>query len=702
MSGYGGWAGKVLRVDLTNGRIWTEDTIERYLPYVGGTGIGYKVMWDEVPAGTKPWDPENRIIFAVGPLAGTSAPCSGRTAVTTLWPTCWPVPLVASGHMGGQFAAKLKYAGYDALIVQGRASRPVWLMIADRKVKVRDAAGIWGRGIRDATVAISGIMGPDAVVASIGQAGENLVPMSVVINAASHSAGGIGSVMGSKNLKAIGVQGTGSIRIAGKKEDWEKLVKYHLTLFGAANQHVVPNTPQPWAEFYDPKTHWRASKGNRWGAAAHRVETGTCDPHDLNRMAYRSNTAAYYFGDIAWQFTVRGNGCSSCPIRCNALLKVPSVTKKYGISDMGQNSCAGLNFGRAFFKEFPDGPKGMTGLEASMVGMHLADDLGVWCNFSQLQRDLKKLYYGGILEKKLSSREFQSYSWRKYEQGDPAFLFELLPRMAKKEGELAMALGLGTGYLLERWGIPEETWSKDKSLNYWKMGHPRHHASEETGQCGLLINLMYNRDPQCHSHTTFSRNGLPVAVLKKLAFELWGAPEAVDGMGAYQPMHPAKARMAKWALLRKELHDSISLCNWMGPWVASPLRERGYRGDNSIESMLYSTVTGDQKNPEELDHVAERIFLLHRALTIRRMQTMDMRTRHDQIPEWVFSDPSGKKPFTKGTVHMDREDVRLALDMFYKEMGWDTATGAPTRETYRKFGLDVVAKELARQNWVPR
>ena len=115
MATKGGWAGKVLRVDLSTGRIWTEDTIEKYKDYLGGTGIGYKVIWDEVPAGTKPFDPANKIIFAVGPLAGTGAPSSSRTAITTLWPTCWPKPLVASGHMGGHFAAELKYAGYDAV-----------------------------------------------------------------------------------------------------------------------------------------------------------------------------------------------------------------------------------------------------------------------------------------------------------------------------------------------------------------------------------------------------------------------------------------------------------------------------------------------------------------------------------------------------------------------------------------------------------
>ncbi|MCJ7496143.1 MAG: aldehyde ferredoxin oxidoreductase, partial [Deltaproteobacteria bacterium] len=326
---------------------------------------------------------------------------------------------------------------------------------------------------------------------------------------------------------------------------------------------------------------------------------------------------------------------------------------------------------------------------------------GIWCNYSQLQRDFQRLYYSGIIKNKISEKEFKSYSWDKYEKGDPSFLFEVLPRIAMKEGELATVLGLGTGYMFEKWSLSEDEWKADHGLNYWKMGHPKHHSTEEAGQCGLLVNLQYNRDAQCHSHTNFIRNGLPLSVQKGLATEIWGSPQAVDAVGAYTPMHPSKAKMAKWSLLRKELHDSLSLCNWMGPWVASPLKERGYRGDDSIESMLYRLATGDKKDRQELDQVAERIFVLHRALMIRDMGTKEVRTKHDTIPEWVFTDKSGKAPFTKGTTRMDRNDVKVAMDMFYDEMGWDRGTGAPTLQAYRKVGLDKVAEELGKRKLLP-
>ena len=423
MAKHGGWAGKVLRVDLSSGRISTEDTIEKYKDFLGGTGIGYKVIWDEVPAGTKAFDPSNKVIFGVGPLAGTGAPCNGRTAITTLWPTCYPKPLVASGHMGGHFAAELKYAGYDAIIIEGKADRPVWLSITDGRVEIKGARSLWGQGIRRTTIEISQIMGPEASVTAIGQAGENMVPMSVVMNSVSHSAGGVGGVMGSKNLKAIGVRGTGKVVLAGDKGEWEKLVKLHLSLLGANNQHVVPNSPQPWAEYFNAGSRWVASRGRQWGASQPGIDTGSCDPHDLNRIAYRTNNAAFYLGAKAWKYTVRGNGCTGCPIRCHTTVKVPSVSSKYGIPDIGQNTCGGLNFGRSFFKTFPDGPRGETVIESCMVGMHIADDLGLWCNYGQIQRDFMKLYYTGKIKEKLDEKEFKSYSWDKYEKGDPTFLF---------------------------------------------------------------------------------------------------------------------------------------------------------------------------------------------------------------------------------------------------------------------------------------
>ena len=695
MAQYGGWTGKTLRVNLSTRKISTEDTIEKYKDYLGGTGVGYKVLWDEVPAGTKAWDEANKIIFGVGPITGTGAPCGGRTSVTAISPMPYPTELVATGHMGGQFGAQLKFAGWDNIIIEGKADKPVYLAIMDDKVEIRDAGNMWGNGIYRATEQISEEMGSDTCVAAIGQAGENLVRQSVVMNSYSHSAGaGMGSVMGSKNLKAIGVLGSGSIQIAADKAEWKQYVRYMLTLLGANNNHVVPSTPQRWAEFYDPSSRWTARKGLFWGSADPPVETGECDPHDLNSIGYRTMKAIMDLGPMAERYTVRMGGCHSCPIRCHIYVNVPSAAAKYGVSSYAANTCVGWG-GKSVFKKFPDGPQGLTSIEANILGKHLADDYGTWCNYGLLQREFQWAYDNGYIKANLSAEEYKSIPWDKFEKGDPEFLFDFYKRIAYKQGEFGAAFADGSGRLAARWKF-SQAYYDDHNVVWWKMGHPKHHSTEDAGQVGALQQLPYNRDAQIHSSTNFTRNGLPLAVKKNVFEKLFGQGfgAAVDAVNNCTPMNAYKAKWAKFGLIRKELHDSLTFCNWMGPWYASPLKERDYVGDLGLEAKFYSMATGDQKTTEELDLVGERLFNLHRALTIRDMGTKEMRVQHDTIPNWVFDYPADKKPFTPGHYKMDRADMEIAKNMFYTEAGWDGATGSPSRYTYERLGLKGVADAL--------
>ena len=162
-----------------------------------------------------------------------------------------------------------------------------------------------------------------------------------------------------------------------------------------------------------------------------------------------------------------------------------------------------------------------------------------------------------------------------------------------------------------------------------------------------------------------------------------------------------KARFAVWSVLRKELHDSLTLCNWMYPLAASPLKSRGYEGDVSAEAQLYSLATGDRKDAAALDRVAQRIFTLHRLLTMRDMGTAEMRARHDTVPNWVFDGPADRPPFTPGSIRMDRDDIEKGKDLFYDVLGWDRRTGAPTRAALSKLGLGDAADRLARSGLLP-
>ena len=153
--------------------------------------------------------------------------------------------------------------------------------------------------------------------------------------------------------------------------------------------------------------------------------------------------------------------------------------------------------------------------------------------------------------------------------------------------------------------------------------------------------------------------------------------------------------------MRQVLHDSFTLCNWVWPMTFSPRKERGYKGDLSVEAQYMSAITGQEWSEEELDHAVERCIQLHRAMTVKAAGTTDMRNNHDVISNFIFDMDPDKQPFTPGTVKMEREDWQKALTMFYQQFGWDPTTGAPTRETLEKFDLKDVADDLEALNLLP-
>src|SRR5512142_1205326 len=529
MANLGGYTGKILRVDLSTGKVTSEDTM-KYKDYLGGTGLAYKILWDEVQPGVGAWAPENRIIFGVGPLTGSGSPLSGRVSITSLWPI-HPQERPGTGHMGGHWGAELKFAGWDSIIVQGKADKPGWISIVDDKVELRDASRLWGNGIFRATAEICDEIGSDARVAAIGQAGENLVRLSCIMCDRSHSAGGLGSVMGAKNLKAIGVRGSGNVPIAADKKVWKDLVYQYLSLIGANSGGVVPRTPQPWAEFYG-NTRWTARKGLYWGAANPPVETGECTADDLNRMAFRTQKGILDHGAGPGEaHMVRSGGCFSCPIRCHVYTDVPAI-EKYGVSRYQGNTCSGNSTGKIFYDKIKSGTE--NAIEISQLGSALADDYGLWNDYSQIGDSFLAAYREGIIKAHLDPKEYDSIPWKLMESADPGFIVDLFKRIVWKQGELGKALADGPALLEKRWPEMVEIHKKDPEVLCFKMGHAKHHAQESQGQVGTLINMMYNRDPMCHTHTNFMGSGLPMNLQKEISAELSGRGDAIDASGAHK------------------------------------------------------------------------------------------------------------------------------------------------------------------------
>ena len=221
-----GWAGKTIRIDLTKGNYVTQPTPDILMrDFLGGAGINAKILYDEVGPEIDPFDPENRLIFGAGPLVGTLAPSSARYTVTAKGPFTFAF---CDSNSGGHFGPELKYAGYDHLVFVGRSPKPKYLLIDDNKVELKDAQHLWGKDVWQTEDIIKEDVGdPDIKIAAIGPAGESLVRYAVIINDHARAAGwgGMGAVMGSKNLKAVAVRGTKGIQVA----DQDKFEKACLT-----------------------------------------------------------------------------------------------------------------------------------------------------------------------------------------------------------------------------------------------------------------------------------------------------------------------------------------------------------------------------------------------------------------------------------------------------------------------------------------
>jgi len=231
-----GYYGRLLEINLSTGKIEKtripDSDIQNFL---GGRGLGAKILFDRLKPGTDPMSPENILMFLTGPFVGYPIPSSSRTCVVTKSPRTSPADkkykhssTLSYANMGGFFGPELKYAGYDGLLVTGKADKPVYILVEDEKVSIEDASKFWGMRTDEFDKAFHSTLGDGRYESCyIGPAGENLVPMACIINTAARAAGrgGTGCVMGSKNLKAVAVKGSGIPEVADLKKYNELLEK---------------------------------------------------------------------------------------------------------------------------------------------------------------------------------------------------------------------------------------------------------------------------------------------------------------------------------------------------------------------------------------------------------------------------------------------------------------------------------------------
>jgi len=300
-----GYAGKILRVNLSTGDISVEERDERFCRrYLGSTGLIAYTLLKEVPPRIDPFDPQNKLIFALGPVAGAPLAGAGRNSVGAKSPLTFGF---GKAEVGGHWGAEFRRTGYDGLIVEGRAKRPVYLWITDERVEIRDAAHLWGQPTKETQERIRQELGDERIrVAGIGPGGERRVRFACIINDLKDAAGrtGMGAVMGSKNLKAVAVRG----RKAPQLADGEKVRSI---------------------------ARWLADNYQTLAANLHQFGTGS--GMDAGRLSGNLPTRNFRDGDfvevveisadtLKERIGVGMDGCYACPIRCK---KVVQVTEPY-------------------------------------------------------------------------------------------------------------------------------------------------------------------------------------------------------------------------------------------------------------------------------------------------------------------------------------------------------------------------------------
>ena len=320
------WVGTILRVDLSAGTIAKEPlNMQDAHEYVGARGLGTKYYCNEVDPKIDPFSPENKLIFMTGALTGTFAPSAGRYEVVSKSPL---TGTIGAANSGGHFGPELKYAGYDGIIFEGRADNPVYLYVNDDVVELRDASHLWGKNVHETTDLLETEVGKFRI-ATIAPSGENGVLFAGVMNDKNRAAGrgGMGAVMGSKNLKAVVVRGTGSVKVARSQAFLEESMKSRTIL----REHPVCGT----------------------GLAAYGTEilvniineVGGLPKNNGRDGAVFENAYEISGEKLAESALVKNQGCFGCTIACGRVTKIePDESEFYGFGE-GPEYEAGWSFG---------------------------------------------------------------------------------------------------------------------------------------------------------------------------------------------------------------------------------------------------------------------------------------------------------------------------------------------------------------------
>lgn len=582
MSKLFGYAGSILRVDLTKGKIRKEELQADFARrFIGGSGFNARVLYDEVGVNVAPLSPENRLMFGIGALSGTSAPCCSRTTITAKSPL---TGIYGDSNFGGDFGPTVKFAGYDQIILTGRAKRPVYLWIDDSRVELKDAEHLWGLTTWDVDDLIKEELGDEELrTAIIGPAGEKKVLFASVIGQRYRAAGraGIGAVMGSKNLKAIAVRGTGGVQIANLDEFQRAVKEAFLSIL----KHPS------YRRFSTYGTLDQIASYNAMGLA--RVRNGT--------QTFFEGLENITAEALEEKYKVRNIACFACPIHCTHFHSI----------DEGR------------FAGTMGGKPELTAAEAFGVNVG-NDDLAAICYLQDLSNKLgldmheggdvigmaMDWFEQGIITKK--ETDGIDLTW-----GNVDAIIELLTQIAGTEG-FGAVLAKGVKGACEA-----------MNLKFKRPGHIKGMGmTYKDLRGGKSWALAYAVNPRGADHL----KGYPVFEAigdRETAHAMFGTEEIVNPYSD----NPAKGRMVKWHEDFIAVLSSTGLCILECLFLFSSV-------DMKLISRMFSAATGWDVSEEELWKSGERVYHLFKSYNLR----LGLTSKDDTIPEYFIKEPVPSGP----------------------------------------------------------
>ncbi len=642
-----------LEIDLSTGGIERVETDPRDTEmYLGGLGTNAKIIWDRVPPELDPFDPENLFIVGPGILDGTLATGANRTVLTSISPQ---TRLLGFSMMGGFLGPELKYAGYDKIIVRGKADDLVYLLIRDDKVEIRDARHLRGKGALETADAIRSEVGDSNLqVLAIGLAGENRVYFaSVEHGRSSASRLGLGAVMGSKNLKAIAVRGTKEINVVKPEKLWElcqqvlDYIQYRLDnpIKGVPAILSMIGSPQEMI-LYDEKWH---TTSFAWGHARYR------------RKDFWNEEIERRWHEVQRNAIERLVSCYNCPVRCGAIIRHPFLpTHRYLM--------------KCYTK--------LTYLMAAMVDdldfgfkiAGLAHNYGVdGFTAPQVMAFAIELYENGIL----TDKDLPNFPKENAER-----FYYLLEKIVRREG-IGDILANGVYWAARQIGKGAEKFDHNTTKKHEQMTiklgmlNPIYFIMYATGEKGNITQIE-GQIPQAplpkDYREEFVRDWPQLPPGKEERFKQfileWGDEGKVF---PFYPPPDLVCELVDWQETMHYIDDATGICAGLSSFPIKP----PYHINNL--PALISAATGIDLDQESLWTLAWRNRNLVRAINILR----GMRRKDEKPPQDHW-----KKRFP--------EYEEKLLDEYYKYRGWNEE-GIPSKELLERLGLDYVAEEFIKR-----